>query len=97
MTLYQAQTGYQTQTGRLRQGPAGPASWLTRFDGPLVRGSGLGFEYQGDRDAMAWPPMIAAERSTGELGSVRFHPDGRHITRLTWSDWFGDAVFQRDA
>lgn len=70
---------------------------LSGFDGPLVRGSGLGFEYQGDRDAMAWPPMAAATRPTGELGAVRFHPSGRHITGLTWVDWFGEAVFQRDA
>lgn len=68
---------------------------LSSFDGPLVRSGGLTFEYQGDRDAMAWPPLAVARQPTGELGLIRLHPGNRCITGLTWSDWFGEAVFQR--
>jgi CubicO group peptidase (beta-lactamase class C family) len=68
---------------------------LPNFDGPLVRGSGLTFEYQGDRDAMAWPPMAVPKEPTGELGSLRFHSRGQNINEVTWSDWFGEAIFQR--
>lgn len=68
---------------------------LSGFDGPLVRYSGLGFEYQGDRDAMAWPSMAVARSPRGHCARVRFRPAGDEIRGAVWHDWFGDADFAR--
>ncbi|MBR1226910.1 MULTISPECIES: serine hydrolase [unclassified Bradyrhizobium] len=68
---------------------------LSGFDGPLVRYSDLSFEYQGDRDAMAWPAIAAAEVPRGERAQVRFRAAENEIDGLCWSDWFGDAKFIR--
>jgi CubicO group peptidase (beta-lactamase class C family) len=68
---------------------------LSGFDGPLVRYSGLSFEYQGDRDAMAWPVIAVAKTPQGECARVRFRAGGREIEGLSWFDWFGEAEFIR--
>jgi hypothetical protein len=68
---------------------------LSGFDGPLVRYSGLSFEYQGDRDAMAWPVIAVAKVPQGECARVRFHAGGNEIEGLSWLDWFGEAKFRR--
>jgi hypothetical protein len=69
---------------------------LSGFDGPLIRFSSLGFEYQGDRDAMAFPCMALASPPQGERARLRFQTDGRTIKGLTWNDWFGSATFVRN-
>lgn len=69
---------------------------LSGFDGPLMRFSSLGFEYQGDRDAMALPRIALASPPQGERARVRFQTDGHTIRGLTWDDWFGSARFVRD-
>jgi hypothetical protein len=63
--------------GTLHIEPRGEYLWfridgLSGFDGPLVRYSGLSFEYQGDRDAMAWPVIAVAKATRGECARVRF-------------------------
>jgi CubicO group peptidase (beta-lactamase class C family) len=68
---------------------------LSGFDGPLVRYSGLSFEYQGDRDAMAWSPMAIPTTPRGEAARVRFQACANRIEALDWSDWFGEAHFVR--
>jgi hypothetical protein len=68
---------------------------LSGFDGPLVRYSGLSFEYQGDRDAMAWPVIAVAKAPQGECARVRFRAGGNEIEGLSWFDWFGEAKFLR--
>jgi len=68
---------------------------LSGFDGPLVRYSGLSFEYQGDRDAMAWPAIAVAKAPQGECARVRFQAGGNEIEGLSWFDWFGEAKFIR--
>jgi CubicO group peptidase (beta-lactamase class C family) len=68
---------------------------LSGFDGPLVRYSSLGFEYQGDRDAMAWPAIAIAIAPRGECARVRFRARGKEIEGLDWFDWFGEAKFFR--
>jgi CubicO group peptidase (beta-lactamase class C family) len=68
---------------------------LSGFDGPLVRYCGLGFEYQGDRDAMAWPAIAVARTPRGEAARVRFRAGGDEIEGLEWVDWFGKAEFVR--
>jgi hypothetical protein len=60
---------------------------LPNFDGPLVGGNSLTFEYQGDRNGMAIP-----KEPTGALG---FHNRGQSIDEVTWSDRLGEATFQR--
>jgi CubicO group peptidase (beta-lactamase class C family) len=70
---------------------------LSNFDGPLVRYSGLGFEYQGDRNALAWPPIAIPHTPTGDLFKVRFHACKHRIECLDWFAWFGQARFQRIA
>ncbi len=45
---------------------------------------------------MAWPPMAIAKEPTGELGLLRFRSHSQSIDEVTWSDWFGEAIFQRD-
>jgi Beta-lactamase len=69
---------------------------LSGFDGPLVRYSSLSFEYQGDRDAMAWPVIAVAKAPRGESARVRFRANGSQIEGLDWFDWFGTANFVRD-
>jgi len=69
---------------------------LSGFDGPLIRFSSLGFEYQGDRDAMAFPGIALASPPRGERARLRFQTDGRTIKGLTWNDWFGSATFVRN-
>lgn len=69
---------------------------LSGFDGPLMRFSSLGFEYDGDRDAMAFPDIALATPPQGERARLRFETDGRTITSLTWNDWFGSATFVRN-
>jgi len=87
--------------GTLHIEPRGDHLWfridgLSGFDGPLVRYSGLGFEYQGDRDAMAWPVIAVARPPRGEAAQVRFRTSGNEIEGLVWSDWwFGKAEFAR--
>jgi hypothetical protein len=88
--------------GTLHVEPRGDHLWfridrLSGFDGPLVRFSGLGFEYQGDRDAMAWPaPAIAVPNTPqGEFARVRFRAGVDEIAELDWFDWFGKAHFSR--
>jgi CubicO group peptidase (beta-lactamase class C family) len=68
---------------------------LSGFDGPLVRYSDLSFEYQGDRDAMAWPVIAVAEAPRGERAQVQFRAGDNEIDGLCWSDWFGEAEFIR--
>jgi hypothetical protein len=68
---------------------------LSGFDGHLVRYSGLSFEYQGDRDAMAWPIIAVATAPRGECARVRFRAGGNEIEGLNWLDWFGEAEFVR--
>ncbi len=68
---------------------------LTNFDGPLVRYSGLGFEYQGDRDAVAWPALATPVSPTGERAWLRFRGGEHGIEAVHWHGWFGGAVFQR--
>jgi CubicO group peptidase (beta-lactamase class C family) len=68
---------------------------LSGFDGPLVRYSGLSFEYQGDRDAMAWPAIAVPKAPRGECARVRFRAGGNEIEGLDWFDWFGEAAFIR--
>jgi len=68
---------------------------LSGFDGPLMRFSSLGFEYQGDRDAMALARMALASPPQGERARLRFQSDGHTIQGLTWDDWFGSARFVR--
>jgi CubicO group peptidase (beta-lactamase class C family) len=86
--------------GLLHVEPRGDYLWfridgLSGFDGPLVRYSGLGFEYQGDRDAMAWPVIAVAKTPRGECAHVRFWADDNEINGLCWADWFGEAEFIR--
>jgi CubicO group peptidase (beta-lactamase class C family) len=86
--------------GSLHIEPRGDHLWfridgLSGFDGPLVRYSGLGFEYQGDRDAMAWPVIAVAKAPRGECARVRFRAGHNEIDGLGWSDWFGEAEFTR--
>lgn len=86
--------------GSLHIEPRGDYLWfridgLSGFDGPLVRYSGLSFEYQGDRDAMAWPVIAVAKPPRGERARVRFRTGGNEIEGLDWSDWFGEADFNR--
>lgn len=69
---------------------------LSAFDGPLMRFSSLGFEYQGDRDAMALPSIAIASPPQGERARLQFQADGRAIMGLSWNDWFGSATFVRD-
>ncbi|GLH80855.1 hypothetical protein SSBR45G_57640 [Bradyrhizobium sp. SSBR45G] len=66
---------------------------LSGFDGPLMRYSGLSFEYQGDRDAMAWPAIAIPTAPRGERAQIRFQSTGNRIDRLRWQDWFGEAEF----
>jgi CubicO group peptidase (beta-lactamase class C family) len=68
---------------------------LSGFDGPLVRYSGSSYEYQGDRDAMAWPAIAVARAPRGESARVRFRTSGDRIDGLSWFDWFGEAEFIR--
>ena len=68
---------------------------LSGFDGPLVRYSALSFEYQGDRDAMAWPVIAVAQAPRGDRARVRFRASGNEIEGLDWFDWFGEAKFIR--
>ena len=68
---------------------------LSGFDGPLVRYSGLSFEYQGDRDAMAWSPIAIPTTPRGEAARVRFQACANRIESLDWFDWFGKAHFVR--
>ena len=68
---------------------------LSGFDGPLVRYSGLSFEYQGDRDAMAWSPIAIPTTPRGEAAHVRFQASADGIEALDWFDWFGKAPFVR--
>jgi CubicO group peptidase (beta-lactamase class C family) len=86
--------------GLLHIEPRGDYLWfridgLSGFDGPLVRYSGLSFEYQGDRDAMAWPVIAVAKAPRGECARVRFRAGGNEIEGLNWFDWFGEAEFIR--
>jgi CubicO group peptidase (beta-lactamase class C family) len=86
--------------GSLHIEPRGDYLWfridgLSGFDGPLVRYSGLSFEYQGDRDAMAWPVIAVAKAPRGECARVRFRAVGNEIEGLNWFDWFGKAEFIR--
>jgi len=86
--------------GVLHIEPRGDHLWfrigrLSGFDGPLVRYSGLSFEYQGDRDAMAWPVIAVAEAPRGERAQVRFWASSNEIEGLNWFDWFGEAEFIR--
>jgi CubicO group peptidase (beta-lactamase class C family) len=86
--------------GSLHIEPRGDYLWfridgLLGFDGPLVRYSGLSFEYQGDRDAMAWPVIAVAKAPRGECARVRFRAVGNEIEGLNWFDWFGEAEFIR--
>jgi hypothetical protein len=60
-----------------------------------MRYSDLSFEYQGDRDAMAWPEMAVAKAPTGERARVRFRATDNEVDGLTWHDWFGKAEFIR--
>jgi CubicO group peptidase (beta-lactamase class C family) len=68
---------------------------LSGFDGPLVRYSGLSFEYQGERDAMAWSSMAIPTTPRGEAAHVRFQAGANRIEALDWFDWFGKAHFVR--
>ncbi|MGJ5029083.1 serine hydrolase domain-containing protein [Bradyrhizobium sp. HKCCYLS2038] len=68
---------------------------LSGFDGPLMRYSSLSFEYQGDRDAMAWPTMAVPRAPQGECARVRFCAAEDEVNALTWYDWFGSADFVR--
>lgn len=68
---------------------------LSGFDGPLVRYSGLGFEYQGDRDAMAWPAIAVPKTPRGEFARVHFRAGVNEIDGVDWFDWFGKAHFTR--
>jgi CubicO group peptidase (beta-lactamase class C family) len=86
--------------GSLHIEPRGDYLWfridgLSGFDGPLVRYSGLSFEYQGDRDAMAWPAIAVAKTPQGECARVRFQAGSNEIEGLSWFDWFGEAKFIR--
>jgi hypothetical protein len=86
--------------GTLHIEPRGEYLWfridgLSGFDGPLVRYSGLSFEYQGDRDAMAWPVIAVAKATRGECARVRFRAGDNEIEGLDWFDWFGEAKFSR--
>ena len=86
--------------GTLHVEPRGDHLWfridgLSGFDGPLVRYSGLGFEYQGDRDAMAWSAIAVARPPRGDAARVRFRAGDNEIAGLDWSDWFGQAEFAR--
>jgi CubicO group peptidase (beta-lactamase class C family) len=86
--------------GSLHIEPRGGYLWfridgLSGFDGPLVRYSGLSFEYQGDRDAMAWPVIAVAKAPQGECARVRFQAGDNEIEGLDWFDWFGEARFIR--
>jgi CubicO group peptidase (beta-lactamase class C family) len=88
--------------GKLHIEPKGDHLWfridgLSGFDGPLMRYSGLSFEYQGDRDAMAWPTIAVAKTPRGECARVRFRAGATQIEGLDWFDWFGQAHFVRDA
>ncbi|WP_426531229.1 serine hydrolase [Bradyrhizobium sp. McL0615] len=69
---------------------------LSGFDGPLMRFSSLGFEYQGDRDAMALPLIALAKPPQGERARIRFQAEGHMIKALAWDDWFGSARFVRN-
>jgi hypothetical protein len=69
---------------------------ISGFDGPLMRYSGLGFEYQGDRDAMAWPGIATPTTPQGDFARVRFLAGDKQIMGLDWFDWFGEARFVRD-
>ena len=68
---------------------------LSGFDGPLMRYSGLSFEYQGDRDAMAWSPIAIPTTPRGEAARHRLHERANRIEALDWFDWFGKAHFVR--
>jgi CubicO group peptidase (beta-lactamase class C family) len=87
--------------GTLRIAPKADFLWfhidgLSGFDGPLMRYSGLGFEYQGDRDAMAWPGIATPTTPKGDFARVRFLAGDKQIMGLDWFDWFGEARFVRD-
>lgn len=69
---------------------------LSGFDGPLMRYSAMGFEYQGDRDSMAWPALATPKEPRGERARVQFRSENGVIAELVWSDWFGTAHFVRD-
>jgi hypothetical protein len=86
--------------GTLHVEPRSDCLWfridgLSGFDGPLVRYSGSGFEYQGDRDAMAWPVIAVARAPRGECARVRFRAGSNEIEGVDWFDWFGKAEFVR--
>jgi hypothetical protein len=88
--------------GRLRIDSRGDHLWfriddLSGFDGPLVRYSALSFEYQGDRDAMAWPPLAIPQEPRGDPARIRFRLRTDGIDGLDWFDWFGAAHFIWDA
>jgi CubicO group peptidase (beta-lactamase class C family) len=87
--------------GRLHIDSRGDHLWfriddLSGFDGPLVRYSALSFEYQGDRDAVAWPPLAIPQEPRGDRARIRFRLTTDGIEGLDWFDWFGAAQFVRD-
>jgi CubicO group peptidase (beta-lactamase class C family) len=69
---------------------------LSGFDGPLMRYSATGFEYQGDRDSMAWAPLAIPREPRGDRARVRFRVENGVVDGLAWADWFGMAHFVRD-
>lgn len=69
---------------------------LSGFDGPLIRYSAVGFEYQGDRDSMAWSPLAIPQEPRGDRARVQFRAEHDVVDGLAWSDWFGTAHFVRD-
>ncbi|MDA9437465.1 DUF3471 domain-containing protein [Bradyrhizobium sp. CCBAU 51627] len=69
---------------------------LSGFDGPLMRYSAIGFEYQGERDSMAWVRLAIPREPRGDRARVRFTAENGIVNGLVWSDWFGTAQFVRD-
>lgn len=69
---------------------------LSGFDGPLMRYSAMGFEYQGDRDSTAWAPLAIPREPRGDCARVQFRAENGVVDGLAWSDWFGTAHFVRD-
>ena len=61
-----------------------------------MRYSAAGFEYQGDRDSMAWPAIAIPQEPRGERARVQFRSENGVVEGLVWSDWFGTAQFVRD-
>jgi hypothetical protein len=85
--------------GALRIEPGADSLWfrIDRYpknDAPLVRYSGLSFEWQGNDDV--WPPATAPTPLEGHGARVRFFTEDDEIAGLDWHCWwFGTARFLR--